>query len=98
MLGPIPNSLTGGAYNGSLIPHGLVTFSSRFRGIDPFQKVCLFAQLDPELAIVAAVSPDLIVISRLDQDFTTAAQINDNLVIDAELLESLSLDAVLEDC
>ena len=97
-LTPLPTSLFGGTYNGSLIPHGLVTFSSRFFLIEVFQRVCLLAQLDPDLNLVATVTPDLVVISRLDQAFTTAARIDDNVVIDAELLETLALDAVLEDC
>ncbi len=40
MLGPIPNSLTAGAYNGSFIPHGLVTFSTRV-AVEISQKICV---------------------------------------------------------
>jgi hypothetical protein len=98
MLGPIPNSLTAGAYNGSFIPHGLVTFSGRSFFVKVRQEVCLFAVLDPDLPLVAILNPSIVAAARLDQAFTTASRIDDNLVTDAELLQTLAFDAIIEDC
>lgn len=43
MLGPIPNSLGAGSYNGSFFPHGLVTFSSRSFRVIIRQEICIGA-------------------------------------------------------
>ncbi len=99
MLGPIPNSLGAGGYNGSFFPHGLVTFSSRGSLIpNVLQEVCLDAVLNPDILVTAEVLADLVVNARLDQNFSTPAVLHATLATDAEVLRDLQLDAIIEEC
>ena len=99
MIGPIPNSLGGGAYNGSFFPHGLVTFSTR--GLifpDVFQEVCLPAVLHQTAVINAELLQDLPVDATLHQAIATPAVLHETIATDAEVLQDLELDAILEEC
>lgn len=100
MLGPIPNSLGAGAYNGSFIPHGLVTFSARvvFAFPDRFQQICLVAVLHPDVAMDAELLEMLPVVAVLNPDFSTPAVLHDTLTTDAELLRTLAFDSIVEEC
>lgn len=99
MMGPIPNSLGGGAYNGSFFPHGLVTFGTR--GLifpDVFHEVCLPAVLHPDLVLEAQILADLPVDARLDPTLSTPAVLHATLATDSEVLQDLELDAIIEEC
>ena len=99
MIGPIPNSLGAGAYNGSFFPHGLVTFSTR--GLifpDVFQEVCLPAVLHPVVALDSQILQDLPVDATLHQSIATPAVLHETIAADAEILRDLQLDAIIEEC
>jgi len=100
MLGPIPNALGAGGYNGTFFPHGLVTFvpSLRLQIPDVLQEVCLDATLHPTLVANAELLQALPINARLDQLVATPAVLHPNLATDAELLQDLQLDAIIEEC
>jgi len=99
MIGPIPNSLGAGAYNGDLFAHGAVTFSSL--GLifpDVFHEVCLAAVLHPDVAVESQILADLPVDSRLDPTLSTPAVLHATLATDSEVLQDRQLDAIIEEC
>lgn len=99
MLGPIPNSLGAGAYNGSFMPHGLVTFSSRGGTIVVvFQEVCLDAFIHASIAMVATLNPDLPIVAVLHPDQAVDAQLHDQLATDSRINDILVLEAIIEEC
>lgn len=99
MIGPIPNSLGAGAYNGDFFAHGAVTFG-RLGLVFPnvFQEVCLAAVLHPDVVVSSEILASLPVDSRLDPTLSTPAVLHDTLVTDAEVLQDLQLDAIIEEC
>ena len=99
MIGPIPNSLGAGAYNGDLFAHGAVTFG-RLGLVFPnvFQEVCLAAVLHPDLAINSEILAALPVDSRLDPTLSTPAVLHATLATDSEVRQALQLAAIIEEC
>lgn len=100
MLGPIPNSLGAGAYNGSFIPHGLVTFSPRGAVliVVVFQEVCLDAFLHPSVQADARLDQVAAVISTLHTLFATNAVVHDTVNVNSDLHDTIALVAQIEDC
>lgn len=99
MIGPIPNSLGAGSYNGDFFAHGLVTFSSL--GLifpDVFHEVCLAAVLHPTIALENQVLQDLPVDARLDPTLSTPAVLHATLATDSEVLQDRQIDAIIEEC
>jgi len=98
MLGPIPNSLGAGAYNGSFIPHGLVTFSSRGILVIIRQKICVDAGVVETKTLAALYS----VTQALDAGFIDAVPIAAGVVSDKTLaggrVTVIVLAGAIEDC
>lgn len=99
MIGPIPNSLGAGTYNGDFFAHGAVTFG-RLGLVFPnfFQEVCLAAVLHPDVVVRSEILASLPVDASLDPTLSTPAVLHDTLVTDAEVLQDLQLDAIIEEC
>lgn len=99
MIGPIPNSLGAGAYNGDLFAHGAVTFG-RLGLVFPnvFHEVCLAAVLHPDIVLDSEILAALPVDSRLDPTLSTPAVLHATLATDSEVLQDLELDAIIEEC
>lgn len=99
MLGPIPNSLGAGAYNGSFIPHGLVTFSSRgVVLVVVFQEVCLDAVIHSTIAAIAVLNPTLAVVAILHPDQAVDADLHGIIATDSQIHDRLALVATIEEC
>lgn len=98
MLGPIPNSLGAGAYNGSFFPHGLVTFSTRGAVVVVFQEVCLNAILHPSADVFADLHTMASLMARLDSDLPLTAQLHSDVAAVAALHDTLAFPAVIEEC
>ena len=99
MLGPIPNSLGAGAYNGSFIPHGLVTFSSRGQAVVlVFQEVCLDAVIHSTIAAAAVLNPDAVIVAVLHPDQAVNAVLNNQLATDSLIHDIIVLQATIEEC
>lgn len=98
MLGPIPNSLGAGAYNGSFMPHGLVTFSSRGSIVKVFQEVCLNAIIHPSADVFADLHTMISMMARLDSELPLTAVLHTDVATDATLHDTLAFDAVIEEC
>ena len=76
MLGPIPNGLGAGAYNGSFMPHGLVTFSSRGNIVIIYQEICVDAGVVTTKSLVALYSES----RDLDAGFVNAIDLDAGVV------------------
>ena len=98
MLGPIPNSLGAGAYNGSFIPHGLVTFSTRGQLVVVFQEVCLDAVIHSTIAAIAVLNPTLAVVAVLHPDQAINADLHGIIATDSQIHDRLVLVATIEEC
>lgn len=98
MLGPIPNSLGAGAYNGSFIPHGLVTFSPRGILVIIRQEICVDAGVVTSKTLVALMTAS----AALDAGFVDAIPAAAGVVSDKTLAAGrvtvIALAGGIEDC
>lgn len=99
MLGPIPNSLGAGAYNGSFIPHGLATFAGRGGVVVIIrQKICVDAGVVETKTLVAFMSAT----TALDAGFVNAIPAAAGVVSDKTLAAGrvtvIALAGAIEDC
>lgn len=98
MLGPIPNSLGAGAYNGSFIPHGLVTFSSRGNIVIIYQEICVDAGVVTTKSLVALMSASQALDAGLVDAIPTSAGVVTSKAIGAGRVTVISLIGGIEDC
>lgn len=97
MLGPIPNSLTAGAYNGTFFPHGLVTFGPRFLVIIR-QEICIDGRVDS----IKVMEARLNAVQLLDAGFVDTIPLAGELVtiktLDGLVVTIKTLEAGIEEC
>ncbi len=98
MLGPIPNSLGAGAYNGSFIPHGLVTFSSRGGIVIIYQEICVAAGVVTTKSLVALMSATQALDAGLVDAIPTSAGVVSSKAIGAGRVTVISLIGGIEEC
>ena len=98
MLGPIPNSLGAGAYNGSFMPHGLVTFSTRGNVVIIRQEICVDGGVVTSKAVVALFSNT----AQADAGFVNQVPADAGVVTiktaDGGFINVLVLDGGIEEC
>ena len=75
MLGPIPNSLGAGAYNGSFIPHGLVTFSSRSFRVIIRQEICVDGLVQTQVTLDAVVNTQVLLDAGLVNEIPLTGEV-----------------------
>lgn len=98
MLGPIPNSLGAGAYNGSFFPHGLVTFSTRGLVVVVRQEICLEG-VRHSVFTLTAVSNTTAVLEAVQRVIVPlgATQVTTQ-ALEASRVTVQSLEGLIEEC
>ena len=98
MLGPIPNSLGAGAYNGSFMPHGLVTFSSRSFRVIIRQEICIDGEVITRVTLDAVVNTQAL----LDAGFVNAIPLDGEVItfttLTGEVITIKALVGLVEEC
>ena len=98
MLGPIPNSLGAGAYNGSFLPHGLVTFSSRGNIVIIFQEICVDAGVVTTKSLIALMSATQAVAAGFIDAVPVEAGVVTSKSVDGGRVITIALIGGIEDC
>lgn len=98
MLGPIPNSLGAGAYNGSFMPHGLVTFSSRGNIVIIRQEICLDAGVVTTKTVIALYRPNRPLVAGYVTNISTDAGFVDRVTQDGGFVDTLTFIGGIEEC
>lgn len=98
MLGPIPNSLGAGAYNGSFIPHGLVTFSSRSFRVIIRQEVCIDGEVVTQVTLDAIQNTQALLDAGFVDQIPLAGEVNTFSTLEGEVITIQALDGLVEEC
>ena len=98
MLGPIPNSLGAGAYNGSFIPHGLVTFSTRSFRIIIRQEICVAGLVQTLVSLDAVVNTQILLDAGLVDMIPLAGEVTTLTSLTGEVITIQALDGLVEEC
>ncbi len=98
MLGPIPNSLGAGAYNGSFIPHGLVTFSSRSFRVIIRQEICVGGLVETQVTLDAIVNTQVLLDAGFVNAIPVAGEVNTFTTLTGEVITIQALDGLVEEC
>ena len=98
MLGPIPNSLGAGAYNGSFIPHGLVTFSSRAFRVTVRQEVCIDGEVVTRVTLDAVMNGQALLDAGFVDQVPLTAEAVTFTTVDGEVVTIQALDGLVEEC
>ena len=98
MLGPIPNSLGAGAYNGSFIPHGLVTFSSRSFRVIIRQQICVDGEVITQVAMDAIVNTQHLLDAGFVNAIPLVGEVTTFTTLTGEVITIQALDGLVEEC
>lgn len=97
MLGPIPNALGAGAYNGTFFPHGLVTFSSRGVFVI-FQEICVDALVQTTVVLGAGFVDQVVLDAGFVDRVPLEARQNTINALEAEAVTVKTLEGLIEEC
>lgn len=97
MLGPIPNSLTAGAYNGTFFPHGLVTFSSRFLVVVR-QEICIDGEVHSQVTLEALLSAQALLDAGYVDQIPCEGESVTIKTADGEVVTIRALSGAVEEC
>lgn len=98
MLGPIPNSLGAGAYNGSFSPHGLVTFSSRSFQVVIRQQVCIDAEVVTIVTLDAVMNAEAILAAGYVDAIPLGAEVITITTATGEVITIQAMTGLVEEC
>ena len=98
MLGPIPNSLGAGAYNGSFIPHGLVTFSSRSFRVIIRQEICIDGEVITKVTLDAVVNTQALLDAGFVNKIPLEGEVETFTTLAGEVVTIQALTGLVEEC
>ncbi len=98
MLGPIPNSLGAGVYNGSFFPHGLVTFSTRSFLVIIRQQVCLDAEVVTLITLNAVMNAEEILAAGYVETVPVGAEVITVTTATGEVVTIQAMIGLVEEC
>ncbi len=98
MLGPIPNSLGAGVYNGSFFPHGLVTFSTRSFKVIVRQQVCLGAEVVTFVTLDAVMNAEAILAAGYVDAVPVGAEVITVKTATGEVVTIQAMIGLVEEC
>ncbi len=98
MLGPIPNSLGAGSYNGSFIPHGLVTFSSRSFRVIIRQEICIDGEVITRVAMDAIVNTQHLLDAGFVNQIPLTGEVSTFTTLEGEVVTITALTGLVEEC
>jgi hypothetical protein len=98
MLGPIPNSLGAGAYNGSYFPHGLVTFSTRSFRVIVRQQVCVAAEVVTLITLDAVMNAEAILAAGYVDAVPVGAEVITVKTATGEVVTIRAITGLVEEC
>lgn len=98
MLGPIPNSLGAGAYNGSFFPHGLVTFSTRGFRVIIRQQVCIGAEVVTIVMLDAVMNAEAILAAGYVDAVPVGAEVITVKTAAGEVVTIQAMIGLVEEC
>ena len=98
MLGPIPNSLGGGRYNGTFLPHGLVTFGTRSFQVIIRQELCIDGVSVTKITLDAVMTAQAILDAGFVDQVPLTAEAVTIAKADGIVITIKALDGLIEEC